>query len=140
LAAFKKSISYDDRIHGMLERYDRLSVRQQAYARSILANWQSLPFEALPVELHPPKFSRDLLQGLSVLSKICPLDQAVVLLKEQVRQRQLLVGLSYSNIKVYITVDNVTQVCQNLQDLQLQIVSEDNPQNKSRYVRILFSL
>jgi hypothetical protein len=140
LQAFKESISYDDRIHGMLERYNGLSIRQQAYARSILANWKSLPFEALPVELHPPKFSRDLLQGLSVLSKICSLDQAIVLLKEQVRDRQLLAGSSssagpfYSKIKAYIMIADVTKVCKNLQDLRLQMASRNNELKESRYV------
>jgi hypothetical protein len=61
LEAFKESIAYDVKIHELLIRYGVLSKRQQAYARSILANWHSLPFDALPVELHPPKFSRDLL-------------------------------------------------------------------------------
>ena len=82
LEAFKESIDYDVTIHELLKRYGVLSKRQQAYARSILANWHSLPFDALPAELHPPKFSRDLLQFLSGLSKMCSLDKAIVLLKE----------------------------------------------------------
>ena len=81
MEAFKESIAYDVTIYQML-KYNILNVRQQADCQSILANWGSLPFEALPADLHPPKFSRDLLQFLNRLSKICPLDKAVVLLKE----------------------------------------------------------
>lgn len=124
LEAFKDSIAYDATIHEMLKRHGMLADRHQAYARSILANWQSLPFEALPAELHPPKFSKNLLQYLSRLSKICSLDKAIVLLKEQVRLRQLSVGpYSYSKLKAYIIVDDVMQVCE---DLQFQMAYEDN--------------
>ena len=101
LEAFKESIDYDVTIHELLKIYGVLSKRQQAYAQSILANWHSLPFDALPAELHPPKFSRDLLQFLSGLSKICSLDKAIVLLKEQVQHRQLLAVPSYSKLKTY---------------------------------------
>ena len=132
LEAFKESIAYDVKIHELLIRYGVLSKRQQAYARSILANWHSLPFDALPVELHPPKFSRDLLQFLSGLSKICSLDKAIVLLKEQVQRRQLLAGpSSYSKLKTYIMVADVMHVCQDLQD---QMASLDNQLKRSRYV------
>ena len=61
LEAFKKSIAYHVTIHEMLKRHGMLAERQQAYAQSILTNWQSLPLDALPVELHPPKFSKHLL-------------------------------------------------------------------------------
>ena len=134
LEAFKNSIAYDATIHEMLKRHSMFTERQQAYARSILANWQSLPFDALPVELQPPKFSKHLLQFLSQLSKICSLDKAIVLLKEQVQQRQLLAGpSSYSKLKSYIIVTDVIHVCE---DLQFQIASEDNrlKESRSRYV------
>lgn len=133
LEAFKESIAYDVTIHELLKRYGVLSKRQQTYARSILANWQSLPFDALPVELHPPKFSRNLLQFLSGLSKICSLDKAIVLLKEQVKLRQLAAGPSaYSKMKTYIIVEDVIHVYEDLQ----QMTAENNrlKESSSRYV------
>ncbi len=124
LEAFKESIAYDVTIHELLKRYGVLTAREQGFARSILANWQSLPFDALPIELHPPKFSRDLLQFLSRLSKICSLDKAIVLLKEQVRKRQSLAGpTSYSKLRTHIITVDVMHV---YQDLQSQMVSKDN--------------
>jgi hypothetical protein len=131
LEAFKESIAYDVTIHELLKRYGVQSVRQQAYAQSILANWQSLPFDALPAELHPPKFSRNLLQLLSGLSKICPLDKAIVLLKEQVQRRRLLAGaFSYSTLnklKTYIIVADVIQVLGDLNQVE-------DSRKRSRYV------
>ena len=59
LETFKESIAYDVTIHQMLKKYNILNTRQRADCRSILANWGSLPFEVLPADLHPPKFSRD---------------------------------------------------------------------------------
>jgi hypothetical protein len=139
LEAFKESITYDVTIHQMLEKYGALTKRQQADTRSILANWKFSPFDALPVDLHPPKFSRDLLQYLNRLSKICPLDKAVVLLKEQVHRRYW--GArhsSYSNLRPHIIVADVMHV---YEDLKSQIASEDNrlkesqkPEVRSRYV------
>ena len=61
LEAFKESIAYEVTFHEILKRYGTLAKRQQVDAQSILANWGSLPFDALPEDLHPPKFSRDLL-------------------------------------------------------------------------------
>ena len=131
LEAFKESIAYEVTFHEILKRYGTLAKRQQVDARSILANWGSLPFEALPEDLHPPKFSRDLLQFLSRLSKICPLDKAVVLLKEQAFQRY---SASHSTkAKPYLIAADVMHV---YQDLQFQMVSEDNrlKESRSRYV------
>src|SRR5580692_5012860 len=130
LKAFKESIAYDVTIHQMLEKYGALSKRQQADTRSILANWKSSPFDALPVDLHPPKFSRDLLQYLNRLSKICPLDKAVVLLKEQVHRRYWgAQHSSYSNLRPYIIVADVMHV---YEDLKSQIASEDNRLKESQ--------
>jgi hypothetical protein len=124
LEAFKDSIAYDITIHELLKKHSILSKRQQADCRSILANWGSLPFDALPVDLHPVKFSRDLLQFLNRLSKICPLDKAVILLKEQVHRRYWEAGYSsYSNLRQHIIVADVMHVYRNL---QLQITSGDN--------------
>jgi hypothetical protein len=78
LEAFKESIAYDVTVHELLKRYSVLTTREQGFAQSILANWQSLPLNALPTELHPPKFGRDLLQFLSRLSKMCSLDKVVL--------------------------------------------------------------
>jgi hypothetical protein len=131
LEAFKESIAYEVTFHEILKRYGTLAKRQQVDARSILANWESLPFDTLPEDLHPPKFSRDLLQFLSRLGKICPLDKAVVLLKEQVFQRYS--ALHSTKVKPYLIAADVTHV---YQDLQFQMVSEDNrlKENRSRYV------
>jgi hypothetical protein len=133
LEAFKESIAYDVTTHELLKRHGVLSTRQQAYARTILENWQSLPFDALPAELHPPKFSRNLLQLLCGLSKICSLDKAIVLLKEQVRLRSLSAGaFSYSKLnklKTYIIVADVIKVSE---DLKFQMASEDNRVKDSR--------
>ena len=60
LEAFKESITYEVTIHEILKKYRILAKRQQVDAQSILANWGFLPFDALPKDLHPPKFSRDL--------------------------------------------------------------------------------
>ena len=118
LEAFKESIAYDVTIHQMLKKYNILNTRQRADCRSILANWGSLPFEALPADLHPPKFSRDLLQFLNRLSKICPLDKAVILLKEQVHKRYWgAEHSSYSSLKQHMRV---------YEDLKSQIASEEN--------------
>jgi hypothetical protein len=130
LEAFKESIAYDVTIHQMLKKYNILNVRQQADCRSILANWGSLPFEALPADLHPPKFSRDLLQFLNRLSKICPLDKAVVLLKEQVHRRYWGAGhSSYSSLRQHIIVADVVRVHE---DLKSQIVSKNNQPKESQ--------
>ena len=124
LEAFKESIAYDVTVHELLKRYGVLTTREQGFARSILANWKSLPFDALPAELHPPKFGRDLLQFLSRLSKICSLEKAIVLLQEEVRRRQSLAGpTSYSKLRTYITAVDVMHI---YQDLQSPIASEDN--------------
>ena len=135
LEAFKESIAYEVTIHEMLKKYGTLAKRQQVDARSILANWGSLPFDALPEDLHPPKFNRDLLQFLNRLSKICPLDKAVVLLKEQVFQRySAAASSSYSTkVKPYLMAVDVMHV---YQDLQFQTVSENNllKESRSRYV------
>jgi hypothetical protein len=132
LEAFKESIAYDVTVHELLKRYGVLTTREQGFARSILANWQSLPFDALPTELHPPKFGRDLLQFLSRLSKICSLDRAVVLLKEQVQKRQSLAGpSSYSKLRTYLTAADVMHV---YQDLKSRMALEDNQLEGSRYV------
>ncbi len=130
LEAFKESIAYDVTIHQLLKKYSALSDRKQSDCRSILANWGSLPFEALPADLHPPKFSRDLLQFLNRLSKICPLDKAVVLLKEQVLRRYWGAGhSSYSNLRPHIIVADVMHV---YEDLRLQIDSEGNQLKESQ--------
>ena len=135
LEAFKESIAYEVTIYEMLKKYGTLAKRQQVDARSILANWGSLPFDALPEDLHPPKFNRDLLQFLNRLSKICPLDKAVVLLKEQVFQRySAAASSSYSTkVKPYLMAVDVMHV---YQDLQFQTVSENNllKESGSRYV------
>jgi hypothetical protein len=135
LEAFKESIAYEITIHEMLKKYGTLAKRQQVDARSILANWGSLPFDALPKDLHPPKFNRDLLQFLNRLSKICPLDKAVVMLKEQVFQRySAAASSSYSTkVKPYLMAVDVMHV---YQDLQFQMVSEHNQlkESRSRYV------
>jgi hypothetical protein len=124
LEAFKESIAYDVTIHQMLKKYNILNTRQRANCRSILANWGSLPFEALPADLHPPKFSKDLLQFLNRLSKICPLDKAVILLKEQVHKRYWRAGhSSYSSLRQHIIVADVMRVHE---DLKSQIASEGN--------------
>ena len=131
LEAFKESIAYEVTIHKILKKYGTLAKTQQVDAQSILANWGSLLFNALPEDLHPPKFSRDLLQFLSRLSKICPLDKAVVLLKEQVFQWY---SASHSTkAKPYLIAADVMHV---YQDLQFQMVSEDNrlKESQSRYV------
>ena len=123
LEAFKESIAYET-IEQMLKRNDILEKRQQADCRGILANWESLPFEALPADLQPPKFSRDILQYLNRLSKICSLDKAVTLLKEQVRRRYWGTRQSsYSNLRQHIILADVTTVYKNL---KLQIASEEN--------------
>ena len=124
LEAFKESITYDVTVQELLKRYGVLTTREQGFAQSILANWQSLPFDALPVELHPPKFGRDLLQFLSRLSKICSLGKAIVFLQEEIRRRQSLAGpTSYSKLRTYIMAVDIMYV---YQDLQSPIVSEDN--------------
>ena len=124
MEAFKESIAYDVTIHQMLKKYNILNTRQRADCRSILANWGSLPFEALPADLHPPKFSRDLLQLLNRLSKICPLDKAVILLKEQVHKRYWGAGHSlYSSLRQHIIVADVMRVHE---DLKSQIASKGN--------------
>jgi hypothetical protein len=131
LEAFKESIAYEVTFHEILKRYGTLSKRQHVDARSILANWGYLPFDALPEDLHPPNFGRDLLQFLSRLSKICPLDKAVILLKEQVFQRY---SASHSTkVKPYLIAADVMHV---YQDLQFQIISKNNQlkESRSRYV------
>ena len=131
LEAFRESIAYEVTIHEILKKYGTLAKRQQVDARSILANWGSLPFDALPEDLHPPKFSRNLLQFLSRLSKICPLNKAVILLKEQVFQRY---SASHSTkVKPYLITADVMHV---YQVLQFQMVSEDNQlkESRSRYM------
>ena len=134
LEAFKESIAYDVTIHQMLEKYGALTKRQQADTRNILANWKFSPFNALPVDLHPPKFSRDLLQYLNRLSKICPLDKAVVLLKEQVHRRYWgAQHSSYSNLRPYIIVADVMHV---YEDLKSQIASEDNQLKESQKLEV----
>jgi hypothetical protein len=115
LEAFKESIAYDVSIHDMLKRYGALDKRQKAYARKILVNWESLPFDALPAELHPPRFSRTLLEFLYKISKICSLDKAIVLLKEQVRRRIAMAGpLSYSKMNTHITVIDLRKIHEDL--------------------------
>jgi hypothetical protein len=89
-----------------------------------LANWGSLPFKALPADLQPPKFGRDLLQYLNRLSKICSLDKAVTLLKEQVHRRYWgAQQSSYSNLRQHIILVDIMTVYKNL---KLQIASEEN--------------
>jgi hypothetical protein len=135
LEAFKESIAYKDTIHDLLQKHGTLEKRQRLDSRSILANWGSSPSAALPVEIRPPKFGRDLLQFLSRLSKICPLDKAVVLLKEQVfqRYREAQYSSHSTKIKPYLVAKDVLYVYQNLQS---RIVSEDNQleEGPSRYV------
>jgi hypothetical protein len=136
LESFKESIAYDDTTHELLQRHNVLHQRHQAYSRSIFENWQSLPLDALPADLHPPKFSRNLLQLLSGLSQICPLNKAIVLLKEQVQRRGLSAGpFSYSAInklKTYIIVEDVREV---VKDLKSQMALEINRVGKrARYV------
>jgi hypothetical protein len=87
LEAFKKSIAYKITVDDVLKRQEVLSLRKQAEARGILANWKSLPHDALPPELCPPMLSKNLLAFLNHLSKVCPLDKAITLLRAQVVQR-----------------------------------------------------
>jgi hypothetical protein len=87
LEAFKESIAYDITVDDVLKRQEVLSLRHQAEAHGILANWKSLPHDALPPELRPPRLSKDLLAFLNRLSKVCPLDKAITLLRAQVAQR-----------------------------------------------------
>jgi hypothetical protein len=84
LEAFKKSIAYEITVDDVLKRQEVLSLRKQAEARGILANWKSLPHDALPPELCPPMLSKNLLAFLNRLSKVCPLDKAITLLRAQV--------------------------------------------------------
>ena len=124
LEAFKESIAYDVSIHDMLKRYGEFDKRQKAYARKILVNWESLPFDALPAELHPPRFSRTLLEFLYKLSKICSLDKAIVLLKEQVQWRQAMAGpFSYSKLKAHITVTDVGKVYEDFKESEKSKIS-----------------
>ena len=101
----------------MLKRYGENNTREQDFARSILANWKSLPEKALPVELQPPKYSRDILQFLSRLSKICPLDKAIYLLKEQIQKRSLLAGPRgfWKMTTIHIVAMDVSNILQDLQ-------------------------
>ena len=117
LEDFKLSIAYGDTILHLLKRYGENNTREQGFARSILANWKSLPEKALPVELQPPKYSRDILQFLSRLSKICPLDKAIYLLKEQIQKRSLLAGPGgfWKMTTIHIVAMDVSNVLQDLQ-------------------------
>ena len=65
LEAFKKSIAYEITVDDVLKRQEVLSLRHQAEARGILANWKSLPHDALPLELRPPRLSKNLLAFLN---------------------------------------------------------------------------
>jgi len=65
LEAFKESIAYEITIDDVLKRQEVLSLRHQAEARGILANWKSLPHDALPLELRPPRLSKNLLAFLN---------------------------------------------------------------------------
>jgi hypothetical protein len=87
LEAFKKSIAYMITVNDVLKRQEVLSLRKQAEARGILGNWKSLPHDALPPELCPPMLRKNLLAFLNRLSKVCPLDKAITLLRAQVVQR-----------------------------------------------------
>jgi hypothetical protein len=88
LEAFKEVIDYDS-VDDMLKRNNMLMERRQIEARGISANWGLLPHDAIPLELRPPTFSRDLLKFLNQVGKVCPLDQAIAMLKTQVAQRSL---------------------------------------------------
>ena len=127
LEAFKDSIAYGVSIDQMLKRNNILNIRQRADCRGIVANWGSSPFEALPADLLPPKYSRDFFQHLHRLSKICSLDKAVTLLKEQVHQRYWVTRrarrVSYITLREHIIVTDITHV---YQKLKLQIDSENN--------------
>jgi hypothetical protein len=87
LEAFKEAINYESTVNDILKRKDILDARQLGESRCILANWGRLPHDALPPELHPPRFTTDMLRLLNRLSKICPLGQAISMLKDHVQQR-----------------------------------------------------
>lgn len=87
LEAFKDAINYRSTVRNVLERHEKLTQQQQAAARQIHANWNRLPHEVLPPDIRPPKFGRDLLIDLNRLSKICPRDQVIDMLKAQGARR-----------------------------------------------------
>ena len=116
LEDFKLSIAYGDMIYELLNRYGTDDSREQNFVRFILANWKSLPSDVLPVELQPPKYSRDFLQFLSRLSKICSSEKAIYLLREEVRKRQSLAGpSSYSKMRTHLIPMDVSNILDNLQ-------------------------
>ena len=106
-----------------------------------MANWKSLLEEALPIELQPPKFSRDILQFLSRLSKICPLDKATYLLREQVRKRSSLAGPKYywkmtTTHIIAMDVSNVLQDLQGSRDNRLEGRASSNIARKGRLLEV----
>ncbi|KAH0545339.1 hypothetical protein FGG08_000638 [Glutinoglossum americanum] len=124
LESLKDEIDYEQTVKVFLEKHELLTSRKQADARKIQICWGQPPHKALPDRIRPPKFSQNLLQQLLRLSKICPLNEAVVLLQSEIDRRILKAGCSgRDRSKPYVLRGDVLSV---LHLLKQRLPNHDN--------------
>jgi len=109
LGALQQDIAFVDTLKPILERHDRNTLRIQIEAHGIQRHWHCRPSDAIPPELAPPRFSAHLSRQLHALSRDCPLQRAIPLLRAQVTRRLL---APKARKEAYINLGDIVQVRQ----------------------------
>jgi hypothetical protein len=98
LQAFERHIDFDNTIKPALERAKQRYPRLAKQTASIVNRWSCSGLELLPHNIAPPTYTEKFVRQLNRLSKVCNREDAVNLLKDQIKSR-----LVYHPLKNSIT-------------------------------------
>jgi hypothetical protein len=87
LAALQLAIHYDDVIKPILDNSRPFATRTIGAYTTIYRNWEILPSEVFPRDIRPPYISQHILKQLARISTVSSFDNAIRLIREQIRLR-----------------------------------------------------